>query len=287
MNLSSDLKRIAKSLNAGHKQSLGPVLTSKLGPSETWRTIANFRDCKIWAGPDNKIEKKILWSGDKYDFLNFEVIHELVIPGSVCFDIGANIGVYSVVFSKLSNHSENIHSFEPVDHIRSKLLVNARVNGFHHLNVNDFALGEAETIIDMYQVKKGVFRSGTSSFVKNEAVDAIGSEKFEIKPVKVSTLDGYVEEKSISKIDFIKIDVEGFEWNVLQGGSHSLEHLRPAILMEYDEIRHKPVSAEMRDFFQRIRYDVYEVMLVSGKACYIPWDFSENPRCRNILCYAR
>ncbi len=287
MNLSHNIKRIAKSLNPASKQSIGPAIASHLESTDHWMTIANFRGCKLWAGPDNKIEKKILWRGDNYDLLNFEVIHELVFPGSICFDIGANIGVYSLIFSKLSGGSCNVHSFEPVNHIRDKLVANARLNGYDGLNVNDFALGEAATTIDMYQVKEGVFRSGTSSFLKNEAVDAIGPDNFEVKPVSVSTLDNYVKERAISRIDFIKIDVEGFEWNVLQGAVNSVEQLRPSILMEYDDIRHKPVSSEMRNFFERARYTVYEVARVGGKVCYLPWDFSKNPRCRNILCKAR
>ena len=154
-----------------------------------WKTIVEFRGCKFWAGPDNKIESVLLQDNEKYDVCNFSAIEKLVNSGDVCFDIGANIGVYSTVLSRLSGDDFNVHSFEPVSHIRKRLTLNAKLNGFGNVNVNNFALGAAPETIDMNQIKEGVFRGGTSSFLKNENWQSLSEDDFETVPVEVKTLD--------------------------------------------------------------------------------------------------
>lgn len=262
----------------------GPRISSALSDETDWTTVTWFRDCRIWCGPNNKIEREILWNDGKYDRLNFSVIEQLVHKDCVCFDIGANIGVYSAVFSRMCGDSRLVHSFEPVNHIRAKLIDNARLNNSLSLNVNDFALGDTPTVMDMYQVKKGVFRAGTSTLVKNESIDKMGEEKFEVCPVRVRTLDDYVEEHSLERLDFIKIDVEGFEWNVLKGGRNAINRLRPSILMEFDMIRHANDKDVMRAYFEELGYQVFQIRMVKGCVCYIPWMFQNNPDFRNVLC---
>lgn len=277
------MKKILKKLLPIFDVVKNQVLRHKLGQSDNWRTVFPFRGTQIWVSKDNKIENAIFVEGDGYDYSNFSLVAHLVKPGFTCLDIGANIGIYSMVFSHLSGDPANVHAFEPVNHIRSRLLANAKLNGFSSLQVNDCALGEQEEAIEMYQVKEGVFRGGTSSFLENENVQAMGSDKFDKKPVQVIKLDRYCHDKNLSSVDFIKIDVEGFELNVLKGGLETIRSYRPYILMEYDDIRHGPQKESFKNFFTETGYRVYEFYIVAGTPVLKPYTFSKNPVHRNIV----
>ena len=239
-------------------------------------------DTFMLCGMSNKIEKKIL-SGD-YDRINTALVKTLVHEGHVCLDVGANIGAYSVALSKRCSPGGAVHAFEPVNHIRHKLNLNLAVNGARNVTVNNFGLAEKDAELEMHQVKEGVFRAGTSSFVKNPTIHAMGDDKFVIEVAQVRTMDGYVASAGLEKIDFIKIDVEGFELNVLLGGAESIRRMRPSIIMEFDHDRHGESSAEFTKFFAEMRYEVFQVRSIGKNLIVEPFDFSFQPKERNLLC---
>lgn len=253
-----------------------------------WRTVVDFRGCKFFAGSDNKIEISIAKGDREYDRDNFLALDLLVNRGDICFDVGANIGVYSVKMAALTGSPENIHSFEPVEHIRNRFARNAKLNSFRKININDFALGANSRVENMYQVKKSHVRGGTSTFVENENIGSLGSESFDVREVAIQTMDSYVEERSLPGIDFIKIDVEGFEWEVLQGGVNVISRFKPIILMEFDKTRHERLetTSKFREMLNKNQYEVYEFSTFSNKLVLFPFDFTSQPRNRNILCIA-
>lgn len=220
---------------------------------------ANFRGLKFHASPNNKIEQKLLTRPQRYDRTNMREVSRYVRVGAVCFDIGANIGVYSVVMSKLSGDAANVHSFEPVDHLREKLLANAKLNGFDTLRVSGMAVGDRPGTAVMYQINKGQFRGGTSSLIENSTVQGLGLDNFTKKEVVVVTVDEYVTTNNVQRIDFMKIDVEGYELKVLQGGREAIGKLRPAILFEFDYPRLEAageIIAGFDEFFRSVNYRV-------------------------------
>lgn len=236
----------------------------------------------ILCGMKNKIEKNILY--EKYDHVNFVLIDKLVQQGHVCFDVGANIGAYSVALSKRCSPTGTVHSFEPVNHIRRKLHLNLAVNGARNVTVNDFGLGDQDAQLAMHQVKEGVFRAGTSSFVKNPTIQKMGDDKFVIDVAKIRTLDGYTAEMGLQRMDFIKIDVEGFEVNVLRGGIESIRQYRPAIILEFDFQRHGDCSRDFVEFFSLLNYDVFHLRSIGRNLVVEPFEFSFQPEERNLLC---
>ncbi len=248
--------------------------------------VVEFRGCHFYAGLDNKIEASLLRGERAYDHANFTAAVHFVRPGHVCLDVGANIGVYSNVLARLSGSGEQVHAFEPVDHVRAKLLENARLNAHSTMHVNSFALGANAGALEMYQVKSGLFRGGTSTFVRNENVDAMGEEAFEKRVVEVRTLDAYVQNAALPRVDFIKIDVEGFELFVLQGAGQTLERFRPVVLIEYDQTRHgrQGHGEALHSLLASRGYRSFEFASAGDELVLFPFDFSGQPRNRNVLC---
>jgi FkbM family methyltransferase len=251
-------------------------------------TFVEFRGCRFYASDSNKVEAALRRPPDRfgaprYDRLNFEVIAAVISEGDVCFDVGANVGVYSCVLARLCAAPERVHSFEPARTIRRRLMRNLRLNGFDDVNVNPFGLGAEEAELTFHEVREGTFRGGTSSFVRNPTIEEMGADAFNETVVPVRTLDGYVAEAGLDRLKFMKIDVEGFERAVIEGGRATLERCRPFILMEFDETRHASDAQAFRETFDALGYEVIVPDLTRGRLGFARWDFTGAPRQRNIL----
>ncbi len=167
-------------------------------------------------------------------------LRDLVKPGSVCIDIGAAAGMYTVLLSRLAGPTGQVHSVEPVTFAHSnwtKLLGSrSSENVKHHVT----ALG-AEPGRGMMSVPVGKHGPVTGRSFLEFKTNGVGSNaefagQMEVA-VDVQTLDGLCEDAGIKRLDFVKIDVEGAELHILEGGQRTIETLRPAMLIEI-EARH-------------------------------------------------
>jgi FkbM family methyltransferase len=146
-------------------------------------------------------------------------------------DVGANIGGYSVLFSnEIDVENFNIHVFEPNPLIISGLEENMKRLEMSNLSVNvylnRYALGVREGRLPL---KVNENHSGISTFgnTKRQFTRTID--------VDVTTLDNYVREKGLTKLDLIKIDVEAFEPSVILGSRETITNLKPAIYFEFQK----------------------------------------------------
>ena len=221
--------------------------------------IVNYLGAKFFADGTSRIGSELLHG--QYDAANFAVIRSLVRTGSVCVDAGANVGVYTTILSHLSGPTGHVHSFEPVAHLRRRIEAHLALNCVDNVTLNALALGDKPGTLPMHQVKEGVYRAGTSSFLQTEAQDAVGRDAFEAVPTAVTTLDRYAAEKSLQRLDFIKLDVEGYERFFFQGAEECLSRFSPTILFEHSRDRLQSLNideAYFRDLFMRHGYRIYE-----------------------------
>ncbi|HOS65667.1 MAG TPA: FkbM family methyltransferase [Candidatus Latescibacteria bacterium] len=133
----------------------------------------------------------------------------LARPGMVVFDIGANIGMYSVLWGKCVGESGHVYAFEPfaptAEYLRRNILANELVN----VTVVQKAAADKEGIWD--------FRvSGDGRDVYNSLADGSGPEE-RLERVPVTTLDAFCAGSGVRRIDLLKVDVEGAEELVLRG----------------------------------------------------------------------
>ena len=245
-----------------------------------------FRNILISCKYSTKLEYKLLTNPDLYDLENFYVISHLVNDEDICFDIGANIGIYSLVLSDLVGLKGSIHSFEPVEHIRQKLLLNLTLNRAKNILVNDFALGDTSGEFPMFQVKDGEFRQGTSTLISNNNIEEMGESCFKKQQVIVKTVDEYVVEKDLTRLDFIKIDVEGFEKNVIQGGRNVIKKFKPNILFEHNIYRLEKLGIselEVSKILLDLGYFCFEVLIEKNQFLLVPYFFDGTIKGTNIL----
>ena len=141
------------------------------------------------------------------------------------FDVGANIG-QSVVYYKRLFPSAEIHCFEPLPTAFEKLKVNT--HRYSNVLFNNYALGKEKRERILYENSA----SDMSSFMK---LGGKGWGKIvDTHEVNVDTLDNYCEQKNISYIDLLKIDTQGFDYNVLLGARKTMDANKiRALYMEF------------------------------------------------------
>jgi FkbM family methyltransferase len=163
----------------------------------------------------------------------------LVGPGSVCLDAGAAAGLYSFVLSRLVGPSGQVYSIEPLTFAhplwRRVLRTADCVNVSHHAVAMSAEPGEGVMSVPYRRLPV----TGRS-FLAGQATGLGPNAEFhrhEEVPVPIDTIDGLRERTGLSRLDFIKVDVEGAELHVLRGGQRTLKEFQPTILLEI-EARH-------------------------------------------------
>ncbi|PZX47648.1 FkbM family methyltransferase [Algoriphagus chordae] len=157
----------------------------------------------------------------------------------IVFDVGANIGDWTKLVHHKNKYAQ-IHSFEPIPAIYERLAQNTQ--GIEEIKINNLALGEFSGVLEMnYYPQNPIF----SSFYNHP----LGKNKKNLTRVEVMTGDKYCELNQIEFIDFLKIDVEGFESKVLFGFERMFSEKRiKMIQFEYGDLVLKS-NFLLRDFY--------------------------------------
>lgn len=164
---------------------------------------------------------------------------------SVFIDIGTNKGIYLYQAEKVVK-SGKIYGFEP-----NESLVNYIQPLFPKVEMFTYAVSSQTGTSVLNIPKKGNSLQDTRASLETMGDDV---EKIEIKTI---TLDDWATQKNISKIDLVKIDVEGHELDSIKGCEHILQTIKPTFIIEI-ELRHaKYPITEIFDFMASFGYEVF------------------------------
>jgi FkbM family methyltransferase len=156
-------------------------------------------------------------------------IHRLVSPGSVVLDVGANIGAHTLELARRVGSSGKVIAFEPTSFAHSKLLRNLA------LNPNLAAMVKAEQLMlaasDHRSTESEIYSSWPLVHADRLHANHLGRLQ-STEGARAISLDSYLEQNGVTRVDFIKLDVDGYECEVLEGARHCLDIFRPPIVME-------------------------------------------------------
>jgi FkbM family methyltransferase len=156
-----------------------------------------------------------------------DALASLVRPGAVCYDVGANLGFFSVLLGRLAGPSGLIYAFEPVPRNAAMIERNARLNRMRNIKVLSVALsrtdGRGELLLARH-VGGAVLRGA------GVPVDLAGHAT-----VETCAIDTLVGSRKIEPPDVVKIDVEGAEMDVLRGMERVLRARAPVVVLELDD----------------------------------------------------
>jgi FkbM family methyltransferase len=200
---------------------LGNAVRRTIGTAEKIETGPG-KGLRFDAGPDTH-----RFSTGQYERPVQEAIAAVVRPGNVCYDIGANVGFFSIVLSRLAGPTGSVYAFEPVPRNVSAIEQNARLNRLGNITVLKVALasvdGESELLL-AHHIGGAMLKSAGAP------PDLAG--RLDVRTAALDTLSKW---GSVKPPHFVKIDVEGAEIDVLQGMTAILKKWAPAIMLELDD----------------------------------------------------
>jgi FkbM family methyltransferase len=156
-------------------------------------------------------------------------IKRWLTPGGCAADVGANVGWHALLMATIVGPGGRVFAFEPNDSTRERLNVGIHANHLDQIVVDSRALSDRIGTTGFAAPKAGELWDGTGHMT-GATGDGPGADG----TVSCVTLDAFVAERNLDRLDFLKIDVEGWELSVLRGASHTLAALAPAIVFEYD-----------------------------------------------------
>lgn len=194
-------------------------------------------------------------------------------PGMVVLDVGAHHGLYTLLASRKVGTGGQVIAFEPSPRELRRLRWNLVLNRCRNVHLEPLAVSRTEGIAELH-VCLGQ-ETGCNS-LRPPAV----SEPVRKVRVTTTTLDSYLRKNGITKVDFMKLDVEGAELEVLQGAIELLTALKPVILCELADLRTEPWgyrSVEIYDFLEARGYQWFSGM-TGGKlqSCSKKTHYHEN-----------
>ena len=153
-----------------------------------------------------------------------EALHTLLSPGDVCFDVGANVGFFTLLAARSVGPEGRVVAFEPGPDNLTTLRKNVAQNDASQVMISPCAVSNTDGTDQLLLAEY----SGGHSLV-TQSIEAAGS-----MTVNTVTLDTFVRDHHARQPDVVKIDVEGAELAVLEGMRMLLDERRPTLVLELD-----------------------------------------------------
>lgn len=218
-------------------------------------------------------EMNVFWKL-KEPYIPEQIIEKFSSPGNTVMDIGANIGEWTLRMANKVGHTGRVFSFEPIPVINQSLNKTLRINNLSQVILSQVALdsrsGDSEFTIPLDENERAIH--GESRLGTEEGNWNIYTEVKNTKSIKVKTitLDQFSSEKSLDRLDFVKIDVEGKEVQVLEGGQETFSRFTPALILEVgceEEKDRKRIAELLRSW----GYSITGIVVAHG-IVEIGWD---------------
>lgn len=156
-------------------------------------------------------------------------LSNLDLKTKTIYDIGSHIGIITTFFAKSSGITGKVIAFEPNPETYIKIKENVELNGLDNVQILNIGIGDKrETKILV--VRRNMPGSGSmEKYIQLQILKEIGHKSLQ---VEVDTLDGCIEANKLPKPDFIKIDIEGMEYNALLGMAETISKYKPSMYIE-------------------------------------------------------
>ncbi len=177
-------------------------------------------------------------------------------PNMVLLDVGANQGEVTVFAAKRLTEGK-VYSFEPMNELFSVLQSNIALNRFGNVTAFHFGLSDKAGTVPFYLGEQGRGENeGLGTMFQSQQRNRF------VQDITLKTLDDVAEANHITKIDFIKIDVEGAELFVLQGGRKTIAKSQPVVMIEYSEDTYGSAGysgSDILNFFNQLGYSMNRI----------------------------
>ena len=186
-------------------------------------------------------------------------LRDFLKPGMTAIDVGANIGAHTLHMAQSVGNNGRVVAVEPTSWAFQKLTKNIFLNR----NLAEIITAQQVFLGDNKNSLPAEIASSWSLSESSEKIHPIhGGVGKELDGATLSTLDKLVEDLALPSVDLIKIDVDGFESQVLSGGAKTLSSLRPILLVELCSYVHQENGSSFETFLEILWHHGYELFSI-------------------------
>jgi FkbM family methyltransferase len=248
-----NINRFNYNIKTNKRNKCIKLMHSKMQDGKAVYRIGNNVLMKLYK--DSRLSEHIVC--DRFEETERKFVCKYLRKGDVFIDIGANIGLYTILAGNAIGPTGKIYSFEPCARTFSRLLENVQINNLKNVTCFQVAVSDIKGIKLLY---------ATTNYwdAWNSLSKPTGNVNSEVKTeiVNTITVDEFAKEyKIIDKITMIKIDVEGWEFKVLKGAYETLNSKKsPIIILEFNKealISAGYSCSELEKYLKEIGYKLF------------------------------
>jgi FkbM family methyltransferase len=205
---------------------------------------------------------------DKYEQATTNLFRQLIHPGMMVVDVGANIGYFTLLAAELVGSTGIVYAFEPEPDNYALLKKNIQLNSYTNIQPIETAVSDECGAIQLYL---SAMDNGSHS-IFGAAARGVATTK----TVAATTLDGFLEGEGWPNIDLVKIDVEGAENRVLDGMEQLCERSpKLNLIIEYCPALIQATGANPHDLLDRLAAMKLAVRFIDEKNGVLPPEASD------------
>jgi len=176
----------------------------------------------------------------------------LDLKGKTVFDVGGYVGLHTMFFARAVGETGKIITFEPNPRNCEELLYNVRLNNLDNVTIMQIGLGRMHEKVDLaidpiYPARGTVDKNKREQMLRKRGARTV--------KVEVAPLDSLMEIRKLPRPDFVKVDVEGFEMDVLYSMAKTISNYKPNLFIEI----HGEILREMMEFLISKKYFIYHI----------------------------
>lgn len=215
---------------------------------------------------------------ENFEWAEKEWLKSFLKPGMICYDLGANIGFYTLLSAYLTFPNGKVISLEPVNKTFERLKANIDINDKISNCVSCYKIAASNSAGELE-----IFTASKDLHAWNSLVAPQNKDEFTKEIIKTISLDSLFENENLPVPNFIKIDVEGWEENVLIGAKQILTKFSPTLLIEFTKenlLRADTSYQKLINILSDYGYNLYEYIPRFKKLVLVDdWNFEH----KNII----
>lgn len=183
--------------------------------------------------------------------LNTKFLSKQLEEGMICLDVGANLGYFAFLESSKIGKTGKVIGIEPAPLTFELFKKNIKLQKFQNISSYNFAISNKEGTIDFFVSSS----SNWSRIIEGE--DSDHGDKGTIIKIKCKTIDNFIDELQLNKLNLIRVDLEGYEFEIFEGAQKTLSKLKPMLQIEvHRDFMGIEKSMRFLENFKDLGYDV-------------------------------
>ncbi len=218
-------------------------------------TINNFdKTISLKLDTSATIAGAIYWTGF-HELREIMFLHRFLKPNMVFVDIGANLGEYTLFAAKRLLHGK-VLAYEPAKKMYQVLTENISLNHFKNIITFQVGLSNEVASLPLYNAVSGNANEGLSTLYPSNTSTEV------TEYISLQVFDDEFEKLNLTRLDFIKMDIEGAELSALRGSENVLKKFKPLVLVEINESSYHAAGYTIEDissYFNQLGYKPYSI----------------------------